>query len=76
MMSKKLLMLEIKGHQHSWLFEFAGDPRHIDEWRADGLQIYEVVNTIPERVANLGHKATVAWCFFQDIFNLKNPFSK
>jgi len=72
--SKKLLSIEVKGKEKTWTFNFYGDPRHIEEWRTDGLEVNEIKNSIPEWVVSIG--MLKPWCFFQDIFNFKNPFRK
>lgn len=64
---KKLLSVEVKGQEKSWSFEFYGDPKYLDEWRQDGLEINEIVNTIPLWAIDLG--LTKIWIFFQDLFN-------
>lgn len=71
-MGKKLMSVEVRGNDRQWGFQFYGDPKYLNEWRADGLEIYEIENTIPTWVVDLG--MTRAWCFCQDIFNFKNPF--
>lgn len=71
---KKLYALDIRGKWKEWTFEVWVDPKYVDEWRSDGLHIDEIVNTIPEWWMNLGFSARL-WCFFQDLFNLKNPFA-
>ena len=71
-MSKKILTVLVKGTNKEWSFEFKGNPKHLPTWRDDGLEVYELVNSIPEWVANLG--LTKPWCFFQDIINFKWPF--
>lgn len=73
-MSKKLLSIHVRGKSKGWSFEFMGNPRYIEEWTADGLEVWEAVNTIPTWVVDLG--LTRAWCFLQDVFNFKNPWSK
>lgn len=73
-MSKKLLTIKVRGKEREWSFTFNGDPKYIDAWRADGLQVSELVNTIPLWVANLGPRAIQLWCIAQDVFNFKNPF--
>ena len=73
-MAKKLLSIEVRGNARSWGFLFYGDPAHIPAWRADGLNVVEVENLIPAWVADLG--LTRAWCFAQDVFNLRNPWRK
>lgn len=71
-MAKKLLSIDVRGNVHSWGFLFYGDPKHIPEWRADGLNVVQVENIIPAWVADLG--LTRPWCFMQDVFNLRNPW--
>ena len=70
----KLLQITVRGKRHTWAFEFYGDPQFIEDWRADGLDVCEVVNTVPEWAARL--RLVRPWCFFQDLFNFKNPFNQ
>jgi hypothetical protein len=73
---QRLMSITIRGKHHEWSFEFDGDTKHLDEWRADGLDICTVENIIPEWVVNLG--LLRPWCFFQDLINLnfKSLFGK
>ncbi len=73
-MAKKLYGLAIKGKEHTWSFDVYVDSRYVEEWREDGIDIEEIVNTIPVWIVDLG--LTRAWCFFQDCFYFKNPFRK
>lgn len=73
-MARKLLVIHTRGRSKSWSFEFMGDPKYIEEWNADGLEVREVVNTIPAWIVDLG--LVRPWCFLQDVFNFKNPWSK
>ena len=73
-MSQKLMSVTVRGNHLSWSFSFYGDPAHIKGWRADGLEVFEIENTIPVGVAGLG--LTRAWCFVQDLIHFKNPFRK
>lgn len=66
---KQLLSIEVRGHEHEWSFNFYGDPKHLDEWRDDGLEVVEIVNTIPSWAVDLG--LTKIWFFIQDLFNFK-----
>lgn len=43
---------------------FEGDPAHLPDWRADGLEVYEVCNVVPVWVQRLG--LTRPWCRVQD----------
>lgn len=65
----KLMSVEVQGKKHKWSFEFYGDPKYLDEWREDGLEINEIVNTIPVSVVNAGLAGI--WIKAQDIFNFK-----
>lgn len=65
----KLYSITIRGKQHTWSFDCFVNPEFVDEWRADGIEIDEMVNTIPEWVADLGLSGV--WCFLQDLWNFK-----
>ena len=69
---KKLYAVEVRGKTTEWSFSFWGDPEFVKDWEEDGLTINEIVNTIPDWIVAIG--LIGPWCFFQDIFNLKNPF--
>jgi 1,4-alpha-glucan branching enzyme len=64
-MSEKLMALTIRGRHEEWTFLISADPKYLEEWRADGLCIDEVVNVVPQTVADLG--LTHIWCWLQDI---------
>jgi len=66
---KKLLSVEVRGANKTWSFSFYGDPKYINEWRDDGLEVNEIVNTIPMWAIDFG--LVKPWIFFQDIFNFK-----
>ena len=71
-MSKKLLSIAVKGKTSVWGFNFYADPKHIPTWKADGLDIVEIENIVPEWIVRMG--LTKPYVFIQDIWNLKNPF--
>lgn len=71
-MAEKLLFVNVKGNDKQWSFPFYGDPENIPVWRADGLEVFEIENTIPAWVA--AHGLARPWCFVQDVFNLRNPW--
>jgi len=73
-MAKKLLSVTVKGERRKWGFNFYGDPKYLDEWRADGLDVVEIVNSIPTWLP--AWVPVRWWCFAQDIFNFKWPWSK
>ena len=67
---KKLLSITVKGQTKEWAFNFYGDPRHLEKWREDGLEVNEIVNTIPGWIADIG--LARPWVFFQDLFNFSS----
>jgi len=68
-MGTKLMSIEVKGKEFHWSFNFYGDPKHLEHWRDDGLEINEIVNTIPEWIVDIGLMRP--WMFFQDLFSFK-----
>jgi len=64
-MSKKTYCLNVRGRKKEWCFLVEIDPKYINEWREDGLQIDEVVNTIPQWYVDLGLPVKL-WCAVQD----------
>jgi hypothetical protein len=61
---KQTLSIHIKGKRHSWSFTFKGDPKHIEAWQADGLEVYEVVGSAPRWAVDIG--LLRAFIFVQD----------
>lgn len=51
---KQPIQIIVRGKRHTWGFTFEGDPKHLADWRADGLQVYEVCNTIPAWAVDFG----------------------
>ena len=72
MRGDRLMSVSVRGHKYTWAFCFYGKPKDIQEWREDGLDVVEIENIIPEWVVTCN--LTKFWCFFQDIWNLKNPW--
>jgi hypothetical protein len=72
-MSRKLMSVHVRGDRRDWGFNFYGDPAHLEDWRGDGLEVYEVENVIPAWVVALG--VVRPFCFLQDLFYFKNPFN-
>jgi len=68
--------IEIRGKHSRWDVTWDAPQSQIDGMREDGIEVDLVVNTIPVWVAELGYGPARAWCFLQDLWNLKNPFSK
>lgn len=51
---KRKIEVMIRGKEKLWGFTFYGDPKYLEEWRADGLEVNEVYNTIPLWAQQLG----------------------
>lgn len=61
---KKLHSLVVRAG-HEWSFPIWADPKYVQEWQEDGVEIDEIVNIIPDWVVNLG--LAKLWCLLQDI---------
>ena len=68
-MNKKLMSITVKGSQHKWSFNFYDDPKYLNDWQKDGLEVYIIENTIPMWVVDFG--LIKPWVFLQDLFNFK-----
>jgi hypothetical protein len=62
--------LDIRGKRREWTFHIRAEPEHVEEWRADGLQIDEVLNVIPQWYVDLGLPIGL-FCAIQDWWNKK-----
>lgn len=69
---KKLYSLQVRGKSKEWSFDIIANPKHVEDWREDGLEIDEIINRIPEWVVDIG--LTKLWIFIQDLYNFRNPF--
>ena len=59
------LSVVVKGEEKAWAFEFWGNPEFLEDWRKDGLEVYETCNAIPYWAAKL--HLTKLWAFLQNI---------
>ena len=64
----KLLSITVKGRNNKYSFNFYGDPKYLEEWRKEGLEIDEVINTVPEWVL---WWLISFYILIQDLFNFK-----
>ncbi|HWR66088.1 MAG TPA: hypothetical protein VN364_08210 [Bellilinea sp.] len=64
---KKRYALDIRGKRKEWSFVIMAEPKHVEDWRADGLHVDEVVNIIPQWWVDLGLPVKL-WCAVQDFF--------
>ena len=65
-MTKRVFEIGVRGKTKSYSFNFDGDPKYLDEWRAQGLDINPVLNIIPAWAVDMG--LLNIWIFFQDTF--------
>jgi hypothetical protein len=64
--------VDVRGKQLEWSVTWNASQEQIDAMRADGIDIWMPENSIPAWVVDIG--LLRPWCFFQDIWNFKNPF--
>lgn len=65
---KQKFSILIRGKEKLWGFPFEGDPKHLPDWEADGLQVHEVLNRIPVWAQQLG--LSYLWVRVQDAWRL------
>jgi len=64
----KLYSIIVRGKYHSWSFNSYLNPDHIQDYLDDGLEVYEMVNIIPEWIPSFLIKP---FCILQDLWNFK-----
>ncbi len=64
---KQRCVIDVKGKNKSWSFDTKVDTKYLDEWRADGLQIFVLHNRVPQWAVAMG--LLRPWCFVQDAWN-------
>jgi hypothetical protein len=62
---KKLYAITIRGNEKIWGIPVILDEKYLKDWEEDGIDICEIVHTIPEFVQWIG--LTRIWCWLQDI---------
>jgi len=62
---KRRYALMIRGKRKEWSFPVWAEPEHVEEWRADGLIVDEVLNVIPQWAVDLG--LARIWVWVQDL---------
>ena len=67
----KRMLITVRGLRKEWTFTFYGEPEWLDEWRADGLEIYIVDAMFPHWVAALGAPAIRAWTFMARLLSFR-----
>ncbi len=71
-MSKTLHAVEVRGKEHTWCVDTYITKEAAQAWREDGIEVNEISNRIPYWALYFVSART--WCFFQDLFNFRNPF--
>lgn len=71
---KRRTMLTVRGKSHEWCVHSDMSQGQIDAMIEDGVDLGIVYNAIPAWVAECG--LARPWCFFEDLFNFRNPFHK
>lgn len=62
---KQRISIIVRGKSGAlYSFTFDADPRYLAEWQADGLDVAEVLYSVPLWVVDLG--LTRVWCAAQD----------
>lgn len=64
--------VDVRGKQSEWGIPANLSREAIEAMRADGLNIIIPENIIPAWIVDLG--LVRPWCFFQDLWNFKNPW--
>lgn len=67
------VILHIRGKKNEWGVAADMNQSQIDAMREDGIEIGVLENSMPAWIADAG--LARPWCFFQDIWNFKNPFN-
>jgi hypothetical protein len=65
-------VLSIRGKRSEWGITTPLPQATIDAMIEDGIEVGILENSVPEWAVNGG--LLRLWCFFQDIWNLRNPF--
>ena len=74
-MTHKLMSVVVRGRDKTYSFLTYQDPKYLPEYLAQGLDVQLVENTVPDyKFITQSRIFLRAWCFAQDVWNLKNPF--
>ena len=73
-MAEILHSVVVKGRGHTWIIDTYITKATAQDWRNDGLTVWEVLNTIPKWWVDMGGSVRL-WCFVQDVLHLKNPWA-
>jgi hypothetical protein len=62
----------LRGRTSEWAVEAMLSQEQIDAMTEDGIEVIEVQSRLPMWVVTAGLASI--WCFFQDLWNFRNPF--
>ena len=66
--------VHVRGKGHTWCIDTYITKATAADWRDDGIEVYETINSIPKWAVDAG--IPVRWWFFvQDVLHFKNPWS-
>lgn len=63
----RLYSITVVGRDKTWGFPVKGTEQDAQDWRDDGLEVWELTNTVPVWAQRLG--LTKPWCGVQDAWN-------
>ena len=65
----------VQGRERTWSIATYITKATADDWRADGLEVSETINSIPLWAVEAGIPVR-GWFFVQDVLRFKNPWAK
>ncbi len=71
---KRRTTLTIRGECHEWCVNSDMSQGQIDAMRKDGVEVGIVYHSVPGWIVACGLMRP--WCFFEDVFNFRNPMAK
>lgn len=76
-MSERRLSVTVRGtNGRAFSFTCYADPGWIPEWQSAGIDVAEVINTVPEWLVRLSPAWCVrAWIAAQDVIQFRNPWA-
>jgi hypothetical protein len=63
---KRKYMITVHGNHKTWGFPIVAPPEHAEDWRADGLEVDEICNSIPLWAAR--EPMLTIWILAQDFW--------
>ncbi len=73
-MTNKRYVVDVRGKSKTFTISFYADDAEVENMRCDGLDVCELVHSMPAWVAYAG--LAPMWCFFEDVWNFRWPFGR